>query len=155
MSYFDMISFDESPLLEGKQAEEYKARKAAEKKAERSKEVDQINRRYPTAANAWEYHYGNSARKNPKQRQDMKKGLSGDDEAFDRAMDRMADDEQRQDKAAYIANKDYYSGKRKLNTIENSRAIDTTNRHIRRHPKTYKEAAELLEAYNPEYIELS
>lgn len=31
MSYFDMINFNEDALLEGKQAEEYKACKAAEK----------------------------------------------------------------------------------------------------------------------------
>lgn len=32
MSYFDTINFEESTLLEGEQAEAYKAKKAAEKK---------------------------------------------------------------------------------------------------------------------------
>ncbi len=32
MSYFDMINFEESALLEGEQADAYKAKKAAEKK---------------------------------------------------------------------------------------------------------------------------
>ena len=31
MSYFDMINFEESALLEGEQADAYKAKKAAEK----------------------------------------------------------------------------------------------------------------------------
>jgi len=48
MSYFDNIVFDENTLLEGEQAEAYKARKAAEKKAKEKAEKEHYNKRYPS-----------------------------------------------------------------------------------------------------------
>lgn len=41
-----------------------------------------------------------------------------------------------------------------LNDRSDSKAFDAANRHIRRHPKNYKEVAELFESYDPKYIEL-
>lgn len=127
-------------VLEGKQAEEYKARKAKEKADRDSVLNKQALRRYPSPANNWEDNYGNKYTKSPTTKKLVKAGLNGDDAALDKWATRYTDDQRRMSKASFIGNKDYYSGKRKMNEEENARANDAVNRHMRRHPKQYKES---------------
>lgn len=130
----------EDILTEGQQAEDYKARKTKMKEDEEQVLKQQSVRRYPSPANNWEDNYGSKHKQNPKQREDAKKGINDDDhEAFKRWDKRHTSDSRRQTDASYVANKDYYSGKRERNSDENARAIDATDRHMRRHPKQYDE----------------
>lgn len=135
-----VILCEDCIVLEGKQAEEYKARKAKEKDDHDSALNKQALRRYPSPANNWEDNYGNKYKKSPTTKKLAKAALNGDDAAMDKWDDRYRDDQRRMSKASSIGNKDYYSGKRKMNGEENARANDAINRHIRRHPKQYKES---------------
>lgn len=151
MSYLDTITFEESSLLEGEQAEAYKAKKAKEKADKEAAERNRYSTRYDND------RYGRTyTSRNPEYQKDKQAANNNDEKAMDRMDDRMADDAKRMNTAAHKANKDYYSGKRPMNHDENSRAIDATNRHMRRHPKQYKEAVELaeslLESYQPDCI---
>ena len=127
-------------INEGQQAEEYKARKEKEKHEDQNKYKDQALRRYPSPANNWKDNYGKQyTTKNPTERKDVDAALAGDKGAAARASDGFDKDSRRMSKSSSIGNRDYYSGKRPMNGEENARANDAINRHIRRHPKQYKE----------------
>ena len=140
MSYFDNIVFDENTLLEGEQAEAYKAKKAAEKEAREKAEKelqDNANRRIEK-----------SVAQNINSNEKLK--------SFDKA--RKMIDRERASRSDKIRGKDYNDDTKKAYNQHSNmyKSImsnyDATARHFRRHSQN--ETAEMLEAYNPEFIEL-
>ncbi len=171
MSYFDNINFEESTLLEGQQADAYKFKKANEK--ERKESRDAIRK---------EWRYGDKPRNNqftPAQEPGTttKKPIRGKVIGAKNTLEKYTNDAIRRDKVDSMINKDMLGkdeqgiksnisgdkskAKDYANQIKNVKAnrdvaTDAANRHMRRHPKQYKEAAELaeslLESYQPDCI---
>ena len=139
MSYFDNIVFDENTLLEGEQAEAYKAKKAAEKEA-REKESEKYN------------NYGRDKRKFSqiyKDDPDKAEKVVNADNAYSKEKDNRAYRASTRGYNYNIADKNFnnITGKDKKGA-----AIDAIMRYDRRHPD--RKLAEAFEAYNPEFIEL-
>lgn len=169
MSYFDNINFEESALLEGQQTDAYKFKKANEK--ERKESRDAIRK---------EWRYGDKPRNNQytsaqEPGTTTKKPING--RKTGNTLEKYADDSIRKNKVDSMINKDMLGkdeqgakssisgdkskAKDYANQIKNVKAnrdvaADAANRHMRRHPKQYKEAAELaeslLESYQPDCI---
>lgn len=171
MSYFDNITFEESTLLEGQQADAYKFKKTNEK--ERKESRDAIRK---------EWRYGDKPRNNqytPAQEPGTttKKPIRGKVIGAKNTLEKYTNDAIRKDKVDSMINKDMLGkgeqgakssisgdkskAKDYADQIKNVKAnrdvaADAANRHMRRHPKQYKEAAELaeslLESYQPDCI---
>lgn len=169
MSYFDNINFEESTLLEGQQADAYKAKKANEK--DRKESRDAIKK---------EWRYGDKPRRNPyaptqEPGTTTEKPIKG--RKSGNTLEKYTNDAIRKDKVDSMISKDTLGkaaqgakssisgdkskAKDYANQIKNVKvnrdvAADAANRHMRRHPKQYKEAAELaeslLESYQPDCI---
>nr|DAE08567.1 MAG TPA: hypothetical protein [Myoviridae sp. ctwwN25] len=146
-SIFDNVQLENCFVLEGEQADAYKAKKATEKSDKESAERKQFSTRYDKD------NYGNKyTSKNPNYQKDKKAALNGDDDAWDKADREKSKDSRRMSDAANKANKDYYSGKRPMNHDQNVRAIDAANRHMRRHPeKKVSEALDMLASIDYPY----
>lgn len=149
-SIFDNVKLENCFVLEGEQADAYKAKKAKEKSDRESAERKQSSTRYDGKDN-----YGNKyTKQNPNYQKDKKAALNGDDDAWDRIDREKSADSRRMSDAAYKANKDYYKekGRRPMNSDQNVRAIDATNRHMRRHPeKKVSEALDMLASIDYPY----
>lgn len=168
MSYFDNIVFNENTLLEGEQAEAYKAKKAAEK--DKAELADQMG-------NARRYYEGSTSKYKDKNdvgsrylRGTGKNRIVTANNDHERA--KKAEDLMYADRAKKVTNSvkatmagDIKKGEELANqqkrVIDNEKNVkDTINRHMRRHPKQYpdlygkKYLKEALEAYDPELIEL-
>lgn len=132
MSYLDKITFEESTLLEGEQAEEYKARKAVEKKARREKEEER------------ESDYLNSARgmKNYKGPRSTKAAMEKDPARAAKAKE-MVDKHAEKTKNTRLANNA---------NMSNAMAQDAARRHLRKANEAVELAESMLESYNPDCI---
>ena len=168
MSYFDNIVFDENTLLEGEQAEAYKAKKAAEKdKSKLADEMGDTRRYYENSASKYKY------RNDVGDRFVIGKGKNrfvtniNDGERAQKADNIIINDTMKKVRNAVNANNagDTKKGEELANqqkrVIDNEKRVkDAINRHMRRHPKQYpdlygkKYLKEALEAYDPEFIEL-
>ena len=151
-SIFDNVQLENCFVLEGEQADAYKAKKAKEKSDRESAERKQSSTRYDGKDN-----YGNKyTKQNPNYQKDKKAALNGDDDAWDRVDREKSKDSRRMTNAANKANKDYYTDndkkRRPMNSDQNARAIDATNRHMRRHPeKKVSEALDMLASIDYPY----
>ena len=134
MAQLEQYLSSEEFLFEGEQAEEYKKRKAAEK-AELSNKNN---------GRGYSVGYKSAANKIEKNLALNKK------EGYDRHMKKADEDFKRSDKAKKIVDKE--SNRRAKSggllhqlyfDVNRDKAYDAANRHIRRHPKQYKESAEL------------
>lgn len=138
-SIFDNVQLENCFILEGEQADAYKAKKEADKAAEKSTEDERNKRRYSNDDT------GKKNKMNPKQKEDRAK-MTTDDNAAKRYMDRIskAGDSARKDKAYEKASREYYN--HPDNGRGNIRAsADAINRHMRRHPeKKVSEALDML-----------
>ena len=145
-----MIIFKNNMILEGEQAEAYKKRKAEEKENDIGKEVKTAvhrnNRDIGFKTKRYDTVTGERTNK------DFLAGYKKEDE------DKMKKDKQNRDKAAKMFNReikrrgDDNTGKiRKIETDEDgdmtdrsywdfTKAADASMRHVRRHPKQYKES---------------
>ena len=132
MSYFDMINFEESALLEGEQADAYKAKKAAEKKTQREKEEER------------ESDYLNSARgmKNYKGPRSTKAAMEKDPARAAKAKE-MVDKHAEKTKNTRLANNA---------NMSNAMAQDAARRHLRKANEAVELAESMLESYNPDCI---
>lgn len=134
-------------ILEGKQAEEYKARKAKEREDYERKDLDRANNRYVNSR----YGPGNK----------MVRGLNPNYKSYRDDPKSHDDDENRHNMARYIVNRDYnnknhtifatnpvdpkkfksgaphYKPKGYVGSYYTDSNSDAVNRHIRRHPKQY------------------
>ncbi len=152
-SIFDNVQLENCFVLEGEQADAYKAKKAKEKSDRESAERKQFSTRYDKD------NYGNKyTSKNPNYQKDKKDALNGDDNAWDKADRERDKDSRRMSDAAYKVNKDYYGSgkdekpKRPMNREQNARAIDAANRHMRRHSeKKVSEALDMLASIDYPY----
>ena len=174
MSYLDMITFEESTLLEGEQAEAYKKRKAEEKEKNHDPEDREIyakdskynqNRRN-AGDQATTKHMSNYLKTADKDWDRKLKSIKTVDkeiarrydegspsvDAWNKKYNNMADGKETPrdfEKSRDEALK-YYNQHKNIASHRIS-AEDATNRHMRRHPKQYKEAVELAESLLESY----
>mgnify|MGYP004461172837 FL=1 len=174
MSYLDKITFEESTLLEGEQAEEYKARKAKEASDKAKAAENKYQRRYGERENTTTL--GNNDMKPNTQYSSYTTGTVNNLKVKD-SKKLSADQKQKHfnkmesnDKKAHIA-ATKEANKREFNRFWNSgsnndamkkksnlsSAADAISRHNRRHPNAKVEsvielAESLLESYQPDCI---
>ena len=129
--------YEDCIVLEGEQAEAYKARKEAEEKSKWKKEHDRQNgpRSTDTTSGPNTREYNNA--KNSRSREEF--------EAKQRSAEKVRDEADRRWKAAWDHrndDKDYNHNYENLQYHgQRSDAADAIRRHERRHPKTYKESS--------------
>lgn len=167
MSYFDNIVFDENTLLEGEQAEAYKAKKAAEKKADEEKSQERYLHRHANPNSEYGNNYGNKYITNQYEKAEKKlreKQKANDKPAktvrdvfnnarkdISKSVDHIYSDLNRDAIATDMVDAHAAKYNNPKTYREKLVARDAANRYLRRHNN---EAAEMLEAYNPELIEL-
>ena len=157
MSMFSDMLFEEYEMLdEGKQADEYRARKAKEKedaasdgdrryrKNSGSKQTSSSRTRFNTSGNTYDAPGDKWTKDNPERgiKHPIKtgKGINQDIKRQNKA-NQMVDD---------LNKRHVYSGGEETEK-DIMRATDAANRHLRRHPKT-ESAIMLIEAYECDYI---
>ena len=139
--------YDDHIVLEGKQAEEYKARKAKEKADANQKELDRWNHRYaPIGSTDYKYAKGfkdaptgyKNTGANPNK---SDRGIDEDRKRYRKTQHKVITDEANKEGYGKKEVKGYtqnynYSGKPDgyYGTINNM-VHDATDRHLRRHPK--------------------
>ena len=125
--------YEDHIVLEGKQAEEYKARKEKEKKDKDDKENERLKNRYDYDGNWF--------------------SPPGVKERRDENGNRVPNNRDAKTKRTTLSAKDYERDKKAMKVLKDevdrrggvefnkfTYATDATNRHIRRHPKQYKES---------------
>lgn len=162
MSYLNNIVFEESTLLEGEQAEAYKAKKAKEKDDASNKDVERYSNRGSSAGDKKRDPDSKDQKRKDKAEAIVNKELNKRRDEYNQAgkkyeksikdcQERKPGSGQAMGKAA----KEWSEKNSRLFNIDglvsHGDALDATNRHIRRHPKQYKEAVELAESLLESY----
>lgn len=135
MALLEDILFSEEFLFEGEQAEEYKERKNKEKEDERNNYIDRYGRRYGNIdyiANKPRTPKTDKEAANRKKKYEIAKykNEKTPESDFGRKMEAIGGE-------AKAAQRKFNFSKQK------EEAEDAERRHMRRHPKQYKESAEL------------
>lgn len=138
--------YEDHIVLEGKQAEEYKARKAKEKADANQKELDRWNHRYaPVGSTDYKYSRGfkdgptgfKNTGRNPNK---SKSGSDEDEKRYRKAEHKIIMDDAnkegygKKEVKGYTQNYNYGKPDGYYGTINNM-VHDATDRHLRRHPK--------------------
>lgn len=126
-------------VLEGEQAEEYKARKAKEVEDKKNAEKEHHKNRY-YYEDGDDGKIGNKFAHHPDRKDILKNAYTRKDPGGQNYEKTIGEDRRRTSKAYDKANNLVYSGKVPIHDPKVQIAADSINRNMRRHPKQYAES---------------